>query len=32
MEYQVINIWKDFKGDIKGKATLTAYISNNSCK
>ena len=30
MEYRVINIWEDFKGDIKGKAKLTAYILNNS--
>lgn len=30
MEYRVINIWEDFKGDIKGKAKLTAYILDNS--
>ena len=30
MEYKTINIWEDFKGDIKGKATLTAYVLSNS--
>ena len=30
MQYEVISIWEDFKGDIKGKATLTAYIPDNS--
>ena len=30
MEYKVINIWEDFKGSIKGKAKLTAYILDNS--
>lgn len=30
MEYKVINIWEDFKGDIKGKAKLATYILDNS--
>jgi len=30
MEYKIINIWEGFKGDIRGKATLTAYILDNS--
>jgi acetyl esterase/lipase len=30
MEYKVINIWEDFKGNIKGKAKLAAYILDNS--
>lgn len=30
MQYEIINIWEGFKGAINGKATLTAYILDNS--